>query len=195
MPKVILKKNIFLNEIRLKANKTPYSQIGQQKFEYFSNWYIPVIRELICYVDFDGNYLKLARMLSPEITSKQAHDAVNLLLDLGLVKEESGVYYQVDKNIFAHDDVDYLALRNYQKNNIKMGSEALERFYPQDRNILSVTGSTTYEGFKKINKYIDEFHKKVIEVFDQETGCDKVYQINVQMFPFTKYVKGDKNED
>ena len=71
----------------------------QTGYEYFSNWYHPVIRELVTMRDFNGDSKSLARMIRPPITVKQAQESVKLLLKLGLIEKQAANRYRHSSGI------------------------------------------------------------------------------------------------
>lgn len=67
--------------------------------EYHSEWYIPVIRELIACEGFVEDPKWIARKLKPSISTRQAEHALSVLLRLGLVlRDDTG-------NLVQHDPV------------------------------------------------------------------------------------------
>lgn len=63
------------------------SPITTREQAYFSKWYNPVIRELVVNSNWDGDYIKLARLVEPQISTDEARNAVKNLLEWGLIHE------------------------------------------------------------------------------------------------------------
>ncbi|MGL1936543.1 MAG: TIGR02147 family protein [Fibrobacterales bacterium] len=160
--------------------------LESKRFEFFNTWYHPVIREVISTVPFKEDYLKLARSIKPEITAKQAHDSVSLLLELGLIKLSRGKYVQLQSSVIAQSETDYMALREFQRMMIRLGGEAIDRFDPPERNVVSITAGLSYENAEKINKMISQFQKSIIAISNLEQNVETAQQINIQRFPVSK---------
>ncbi len=175
----------LLKEIERFADTRAYA-LEKKKFEYFSKWYIPVIREVVTTFDFADDYQKLGRSLNPVISAKEARTAIQFLLELNLIVKDKNRYVQTEKFIMAQDDVASLALRSYQRTMIEMGRDAIERFDKDSRNVLSVTAGISQEGYAVLNAAVEEFQKKVLDIVNQHTSVELSCQINTQIFPLTK---------
>ena len=58
-----------------------------------------------------------------------------------------------------------------------------------ERNVSAVTVSISKDVFDKIADEISIFRKKIMEIAEQSADPDRVYQLNIQFFPFTKSIK------
>jgi len=64
---------------------------------YYSDWYMPAIRELAASAEFKGDPEWIADQLIPNITPLQAARALETLIELGLlVKDDAGRWVQAD---------------------------------------------------------------------------------------------------
>ena len=103
------------------------------QFTYFSKWYYPAIRELAVFLDFKDDFTLLARSLNPPVTAKQAKRAVELLLETGLIRRtDCGRYSQTDRSLTTGDHVQSLAVQTFQKENLRLAAEAIDR-HPRSR--------------------------------------------------------------
>ncbi len=161
-------------------------QLTHKKFSYLKSWYHPVIRELICMPGMHENYQKLGRMLTPPITAKEAHDSVTLLLNLNLIEKTKTGFTQTGKVIVASNDKDLLALRSHQKQMIEFGKQALGRFTPSERNIMSGTAGVSNSGYDELNEAVNEFQQKVSDILNKQQKIEQVFQVNIQLFPLSK---------
>ncbi|MGL1937018.1 MAG: TIGR02147 family protein [Fibrobacterales bacterium] len=186
----------FLQEIEHRANTQAYT-LEKRKFDYFSKWYIPVVREVATTMDFQDDYQKLGRTLTPVISAKEAREAIQTLLELKLLSKEENRYIQTDAFITAQDDLASLALRSHQRTMIEMGRDAIERFDKEERNVLSITAGISKEGYTALNKATEEFQKKVLNIVNQHPSIELSCQLNTQLFPLTKHFdsKGVHYED
>ena len=188
-------KNKAHQELSQFEGETVFKKLESKKFAYFNEWYVPVVREIVTVYDFEEDYQKLGRMVFPEITAKNAHDAVKILLDLKLIEKDGNLYRQTDENVLVRDEEHLLAIRNYQKKYMDLGKEAIERFSVDQRNILSITGSASPECFEELNEAVNKFHQEVIKIFNKYEDYDKTYQMGVQLFPVTRDLKKGKGHE
>jgi uncharacterized protein (TIGR02147 family) len=184
-------REFYFNHLQAFGKHHSAAQIRQDQFTYFSKWYLPVIRELVTMSNFKGDYKLLAQSLNPNITKPQAKAAVQLLLDLGLIKKVSRRYIQTDKALTSGDGVQSLAVQTFQKENLKLAGEAIDRHPRFRRDISTLTVGITATGFQRISEEIAAFRKKLAAIVEKDEPADRVYQINFQIFPLSSLPKKD----
>lgn len=179
-------KEFYFEKLQEFSKSSISSQLRQNQFEYFNNWYNSVIREIISLIDWDNDYSILANSVIPAISKKEAKKSVKLLLDLGLIKiNKKGKYVRTSNSITTGPDITSLAVHNFQKDNLVLASEAIDRFKRPVRDISTITMSISDHGVNKISKEIANFRKKLINIAENEKHADRVYQINFQSFPLS----------
>lgn len=182
-----LEQRNFLFEKLQKLGKSSQSvQLQQKEFDFFKHWYIAPIREIICNTDFKEDYQQLASYLSPKITAKEAKSAVDLLMELGLVEKTSEGYEATALHLQGSDLVRSLALRNFQKKTAELASNSLDLHAKEERNISTISLSTTKDGFDEMQELISDFQQDVVKIVEKYEGAERAYQLNVQLFPLTR---------
>ncbi len=184
--KKIEEKNYFFEKLQELSKSSDSSKIRQNQYEYFNHWYNSVIREIVTFIDWRGDYSVLAKSVIPHITPKEAKRSVDLLLELGFIKINSdGKYVRENKSITTGTDVVSLAINQFQKENLKLASESIDRFERAIREISTVTMSVSEEGIEKVASEIVAFRKKIVSIAENDKGPDRVYQVNIQSFPLS----------
>jgi uncharacterized protein (TIGR02147 family) len=179
-------REFYFNHLQTFGKDHASTQIRQNQFTYFSKWYYPAIRELVTFLDFKNDYKILARSLNPPITTTQAKNAVRLLLDLGLIKRTpSGRYCQTDKSITTGDEVQSLAVATFQKENLRLAAESIDRHKRQLRDISTLTVGISEAGFQRVTEEVAACRKRLAEIVEKDDPVDRVYQINFQVFPLS----------
>ena len=183
-------REFYFNHLQTFGRHHAAAQIRQDQFDYFSKWYYPALRELVVILDFKNEFKLLARSLDPPITAKQAKDAVQLLLKAGLIKRTaSGRYVQTDKSLTTGDKVQSLAVQAFQKENLRLAAEAIDRHKRPDRDISTLTAGISEAGYRRICDEIAAFRKKLAAIIEKDEPVDRVYQINFQAFPLSTLPK------
>ncbi|MBL8026226.1 MAG: TIGR02147 family protein [Fibrobacteres bacterium] len=160
--------------------------VSSIQYEYYSKWYHSAIRELACTLDWQDDYKKLAKMLSPRITVKEARKSIKLLLQLGLIKKsENGRYKQENPLISTGMDISSLAVRKLNDTLSTLGREAIERYQPTERNITSMIAGVSDDSYPLIIKEINEFYQRIMSIVSADNKTNRVYNINLQLFPLT----------
>lgn len=162
-------------------------QLVEQQYEYFRTWYHPVVRSVLEYFDFRGDYALLGKQLSPAISAREARESVHLLEELDLIRcGTDGRYYLTDTAVTTGDEWRSLAIHAFQEQTIKLSQEALERHDRILRDISTVTLNINAEDFQEIRRRITDFRRSIIAYVGERTGPDCTYQLNIQFFPLTE---------
>ena len=179
-------REFYFNHLQAFGKHHASAQIRQDQYTYFSKWYYPALREIVTFLDFKEDYKLLARTLNPPISTPQAKNAVRLLLELGLIKRmTSGRYCQTDKSLTTGDQVQSLAVAAFQKENLRLAAEAINRHKRQHRDISTLTAGISDAGFQRIKEEVAAFRKRLAEIIEKDEPADRVYQINFQVFPLS----------
>jgi uncharacterized protein (TIGR02147 family) len=167
---------------------------GLQKdyLEYFSSWENSVVLELIVQSKGKVSIAELHEKLWPNITQNRLEKAVETLLSIGFLEktDESSVYKVVTKSVATARNVRSLALVRYHHNMIELARDSLLAVSGSRRDISALTLSVKEEDLEKIKVDIENFRKHMMETYDNSEVADQVYQLNLQLFPFTKKVEG-----
>jgi uncharacterized protein (TIGR02147 family) len=159
--------------------------VEADKYEFYQKWYYTAVRELIGIYDFQGDYSRLARKLSPPISVKEAKKAVALLEQLNLIsKNVKGVYCQTDTFITTTDKWKSAAIHSFQKETIRLAGESLDRHKKDIRDISTVTIAVSIKDFDEIRAKISDFRKSLLLMTNENTA-DCVYQVNIQAIPLS----------
>lgn len=179
-------KNLYFR--RLAALKGVKSElVGADRFEYYSEWYHGVIRELLFFHDFRGDFAALGRKLHPAIGAAEARRSIQLLTSLGFIrKEASGGYRPVETTLQKDPAFKALHLANYLKAQAALGMDSLERFPKEERDISSMTLSLSESAFQRAKEEIRALRQRLLALTEEDGSPEKVYQCNFHMFPATR---------
>jgi uncharacterized protein (TIGR02147 family) len=189
-------KNRFFRKI-ISHKKSRIDILSPDHYAYFSNWYIPVIRELIALKPFKDDFKKMAWALKPRITPDQTRKAVALLLKMGLIfKNRQGYYQHVDKTIATGDEWKSVVITNYQNAMMELGADALKNTHKSERDISTLTLSCSEELFETYLMKLQELRREFLNLARQDREPNKVFQVNFQLFPLTEDLgNGEKPGD
>jgi uncharacterized protein (TIGR02147 family) len=76
-----------------------------------------------------------------------------------------------------------------------LGSEAIDRFSKEIRNISAVTIGVSAATFEKVCELLIETRGKIIEMANSDPEADRVYQVGLQVFPLSRSVKRKKGAE
>lgn len=176
-------------EKMLSMRKSKVHKLTCDQYEYFDNWYNVAIRELLNYFPFRGDYVQLAKMLTPSITPKEARKSVELLERLQLIEMQEDCTYKVTNKTIttgSNSKIPLVAIHNFQLQAMELGKEAIDRFPMGKRSVSTLTLSLSEECYNTIEEKLSIFRREVLDlVKNNRTPLDRVYQFNFQIFPFT----------
>ena len=170
--------------------------LGADQYDYFANWYTPVIRELITLRSFSDDYSRIARMLKPRITPAEAKTAVKLLLRLKLVERTGdGSYRQTNSAIVAESPVTSLAIRTFSRAMLDHSKEAIDSVDREKRHISGITMGISPEAYDVLAAEIEAFKDRVKVIVNRDSKGNRIYQMNLSLFPVSEELgSGDDGE-
>lgn len=163
--------------------------LEKQQYDYCTNWYNPVVRELVSSPDFKGDYKVLGKSVSPTITQEQAKRSVELLLELGLIKKSGKRYVQTDPLVSTGPVVDSIAVANFHRKTAYLAAESFDRHTRKERTITSCTITLSENHFQMLKREIADLRKKALELAEEPVATNRVFQMNMQLFPVSKNIK------
>ncbi|NLG16741.1 MAG: TIGR02147 family protein [Fibrobacter sp.] len=183
--KTISEKTHYYNRIAEIRKPTSIKIVDKENYEYYKYWYHSVIREVVTFFDFEGDYEKLGEFLIPSITAKQARESVSLLLKLGFIrKDKSGRFVQTQKNLQTRPSLpNSFLLEKFQMEMLEIALQAYKKFTVYDRMSSSTTFSISKETFELFKLKARDFRAELAELARFDNSEDRVYQLTINLFP------------
>ncbi len=170
--------------LRSMAGGIKESVLKTSQFDYFDKWYAVIIRELVCLHNFKNNYKKMAKSLSPAITTTEARKTVELLLKLKLIKKNrDGTYTQTNQAIAVDDTITSMAVRSFAENMLDLAKGALHNFKKSERHISGLTMGVSKETYDVLAAEVEAFKDRVKAIVNRDEQSSRVYQLNISLFP------------
>ncbi|MGB7567596.1 MAG: TIGR02147 family protein [Chitinivibrionales bacterium] len=186
-----LKKQYF--EKMVNTRKSQVIRVDSDMYEFYDKWYYSAIRAVLHYSPFDGDYKKLAKTIVPPISPAEAKKAVLVLDRLGFVKKnEAGSFELTTKHISTGVDTDAVVINNFLINTLDIAKNAFYQFPKEKRSFSALTASISGQGYEKIRNRINEFRAELVDIIGKDSGIDRVYQMNFQLFPLTNAPEEEK---
>lgn len=165
-------------------------KIDADHYSYFDNWYTCVIRELVCMYDFKEDWSLLAKTLRPKIKTKEARDAVLLLLRLKMVKKpKQGPYIQTHSALSSGTESDNMILqarRSFNRAMVEHALSSIDNLPIDKRNISGITMGLSKTGYDTMLAELSAFKERIITIANQDRDISGVYQFNFQLFPLSE---------
>ncbi|OVE81184.1 hypothetical protein BVY03_04370 [bacterium K02(2017)] len=180
------KRELFdtLNDLRPRSKKYTHQK---KLIKYLTEDYYVTIREMILLDDFIEEYDWMAKRCAPRITATEAKEAVETLLEIGLLKRNAKGKLEHAENLVQSEDYHTQIIEAYHFHDavLKKARASLNYFEQHHRSFQSLT-LTLPKGMSDeiITKY-NEFRDWVINRSNEIGTCDEVYHVNFQLFPAT----------
>lgn len=184
-------KDFYYKKIIAFKRRLKIIKITEEQYQYYTKWYHPVIRSLVTKVDFKNDAAILAKKLNPPITPAEVSKSLKLLQKLELIaKNDDGGWQLTGTVISTGNEVSSLNVINYHKQVSRLAEGAFDRCSKESRDISALTLGINEKDFKKIKMRIQEFRREIIDIAQNSAQDDRVYQLNFQFFPVSKWGEG-----
>jgi uncharacterized protein (TIGR02147 family) len=189
-----VEKQEFYASLRSMFGAVKESVLNPDQYDYYANWYTPVIRELVCTHDFKDDYKKIAAALLPPILPSEAKAAVKLLVKLNLIRLlEDGKYIQTNSAIVADSSVTSMAIKTFNKAMLDHAKNAVDTIDRRQRHVSGLTLGISSSAYEVLAAEIEAFKDRVKIIVNQDKESDLIYQMNISLFPVS--CKIDLNGD
>lgn len=181
------RERLFRLLVRYKARTVPQA-LDDAQAEYFSEWWHPVVREAVALPGFDGTPEWIRDALAFPLRLDAVRKSLELLVRLGYVRKEGG-RYEREGVVATPREVDAVALVRYHQEMIGRGAEAITRIDEDLRDIQAVTVRLPVASVPLLKAKIEEWTREILALEkegESATGGADVFQVNIQMFPFTR---------
>lgn len=192
-------RNMFLKKLsehRVQV-KLKSGEIDKKTWEKIPNWAAWVIYAMVDQegVQFDVKALK--ELLRGKASEDEIEQALQSLFNSGeLVQDpETGSVRKARALIESAEDVPVALVRKLQAQLMYLGLESLYQDAANEREFGTLTLSLTKTEFEEIKFKLRQMRKQINKdnsIARMSTKGDKVYQLNIQLFPVTNSVSADK---
>lgn len=183
--RTLLEKDHWLLRM-MECSKVNPKILNRDVYAYFSKWYYSAVRELLFYYRKPVYPNEIAELLNPTISIDEAAEALSLLERLELIKGgPDGTFQQNDALISTGDQVNSVVVANYQLQMLELAKLALEGISSHNREVSTLTISISGDAYEKIVDIMKKARQDILKVTQQDSNEDRVYQVNIQLFPLT----------
>lgn len=185
-----------LSEFRAKKSlKT--GEINQQAWDQVSNWLVWVLYAMVDQKGVEFTPASILKLLRGQVNESQVQKAMDNLLKTEDIKinKETHEATKTSTNLSGIDDVPKELIRKLQSELIYIGLESLHKHGPHEREISGFTLAMTEKEFEWVRFELRKLRKQIqkeISMKREQTQGDRVYQVNMQLFPLTDAVKKEE---
>ena len=186
------KKTRFAHLRRL-ARENNREIIGEDQYDYFESWKNPVLREMAPNMP-GATPAQMAGKLAFDAETAGVKKSLNLLQKTGILeKDAAGNFKQGSKAISTGNlEIASLSVREMHRQMGELAVRALDEIPVKERDISGLTLGLSEEAFQRVRMEIEAFRRRIAAIAMEDSHTDKVYRLNMQLFPLTKNFGGAK---
>ncbi|HNY29492.1 MAG TPA: TIGR02147 family protein [Fibrobacteria bacterium] len=162
-------------------------RVPPEHFEFYRCWHHTAIRELLFLEPFAGDHAALGKRLRPAISAAKAKASIDLLLKLGMAREENG------KVVRAHghstttgEAVQAVEVDGFHDSTLQLARDSIDGMPRGDRALSSLTVTLSREGRARVESEIVEFRRRILAIAEADSREIGVYHLGIQLFPMTR---------
>lgn len=180
-------KNTYYKKLIQSQKLSTLKPIEKHQYEYYSNWYHAIVRELIQSPDFDGSTQWLAAKITPRLNENQIQKSIDLLEKLGFISRDThGKWQQSTSVITTGTESRSVTLMNYHKCVLDLVKNQLDQIPPDYRDISALTLGVDDHTLQLIKTKIQDFRREILELVASQNSTNTVVMLTLQLLPVTK---------
>ena len=177
------------NEMQKIAKENRLRVVDAEAFKYFESWVNPVLRELAPIMP-GAKPLELARQCIPVVSAAEVRHSLDFMCHAEFLKKiGEDTYVQTEKVVTGSSEAIPLALRSMNRQMSKFATEAIDEVPPEKRHIAGVTLGMSEATYQWLVQKLETLRLQVVAMAAKEKEYDKVYRLNLQLFPLASGVE------
>lgn len=171
-----------IREVCEGADDGRYLRVGDEVFSLIADWPHYAV---LCLAQFQEN-LDDADWIAAklDIPADVALVVRDRLCRLGLLESREGRLHRTTRGLTTTNDVPSEALREHQRQNLRLAEASLSRDPVSERELSSITMPIRRDSVPEAKRLIRHFKRRLARLLDCENP-DAVYTLSLQLFPLT----------
>lgn len=192
-------RNRYLKELMEKRvhQQIKSGEIDSKAWEKVPGWVAWILYSMVDQKNVNFDISQLKQLIGEKATIDEIQDALKKLLEAGeLVRDsESGTIKKARPLMENADNIPVALVKKLQAELLYLGMESLFQDDPTEREFGTVTLSLTENEFEEIKFKLRQMRKQLTKdnsIARSQGAGDRIYQLNIQLFPVTKRVENNK---
>ncbi len=160
--------------------------LAAEQFSYFSNWYLPILREVITLKNFKPELAWIFHVLRGKVDKAKIKEGLQLLVKLNMIQKANGKWLQSEPHLSTQHITTSEMILQYHKEMLRLSADSLNLMH-EERDLTAVTMSLDQENFEWVRQRIMDFREELqAELNARNIKGDRVAQLNFQLFQVTR---------
>lgn len=163
--------------------------LGGDAFDYFKSWKNPVLREIAAAMP-KATASEMADACLQKVTAGEVQDSLDFMVKNGLLQQDDDGYQMTDKSVTSSGKGPApVAIRELHRQMGDFAIKSLDEIPVDERDISGLTLGISDEALEEIKDELARFRKKILAIATASRETDRVYRLNLQLFPMSKKLK------
>jgi uncharacterized protein (TIGR02147 family) len=165
-------------------------KLDPRQYSLFSKWLYPMVFDLLPILPVGENHKEIADLFDTTVKPEDIRKALEVLESLELIRRNrKGFYEQVHASMKTGDEIISTDVVKFQQTTLRKALEALDKVPAEERSISATTLPLSPEGLERVKQEARIFRDKLLKISEEDSGYDRVYQLNLNLFPATKSIR------
>jgi len=169
-------------------NRSPRTILDTGRMEYFRHWWHGAVRALLDTGDYGDEPERIARSLVPNLTPGQAHQSLELLSRLDLIRLDGrGFWKPTDQAVSSPDGLRDELLLQLQLQQLDLVRKSLLKKNAPRRMVATNVVSVSADGFRHLLERMEKARSEVRSIVHKDAQpAERVCQIVLALVPLTE---------
>lgn len=156
-----------------------------EAIDYFKGWIPAALRSLLP-IHPKATARQLADELVPSASVEAVEKALARLLAMGLVRQEEGRWVVTDHFVEPGKGIGKLAIRNHQREILRLAGESLDRHGPEERYVASATFSIDPADFEEAQARMRTLRDSLLQLSESARDPGVVLNLGLALYPVSR---------
>lgn len=172
-------------KLRTIVKENGVRKIGKEAQAFYDTWLHAVVRELAPAMD-KATTAAMAKRCRFGVTTQDMERSIGFLLQSGLlIQTAKGTYRQTEKIVEGDTEKIPPAIRSMNRQMAKLAEQALDSIPVEQREFTGITMGLSQQSYARVLGALASCRKKILDIVAKEENVDRVYRLNLQLFPMT----------
>ena len=164
-------------------------ELDARAFMTISKWYCLVIAEMARLDDFVSDPQWITEKMRFKVTLTEAAEAIELLINIGMLKRVEGRLEVVSTNIRVKPEEQFEAARRHFQGMLDVAKIALNEVAPANYQYIATTLSMKQSRIPEACEFVRDCRERFIKIFHEKHDPDFTAEFMMQFFPMTHFEK------
>lgn len=171
------------------ANSNSVHILQGESASFYESRIYPTLRELAPMMP-KATPSEMSKKCRGAFSAEEVRNALAYLTRAKFLKKSAnGTYEQVDKSLQMSVTALPMHVRKMHSEMATLAKDAIEEFPVEERNFTGITMGIDDKDYAEILKELENCRKRILSIATAKKGGNRVYRLNLQMFPLTDKVE------